>query len=301
MELAHQLYVSIGLGQAAELAEVLGHKEDAQRWKSESLRLRNALLADDRFALIEDGCLIKRRLVDGEVQREVVASTDAGLPEGIPLFEDGPHLLDPDTSTLYPITLEFIDPKSKLARTTLDAIEPLWNQTWEDGGYSRYNVTSEAGAAAPWPITSMIVAQAAFEVGLDERVWRVLRWMGETPGARAGAWLEFFGWWPAPPYPQVGVIPWTWAEVLRFFVHHLLGVRPKLDRLELRPRLLEGQARMQTSIRIREYVVHLSVRRALEGEEASYRVNGHPHSYNAEGLRLPVPTQDLDVEAVLPD
>jgi len=300
LELAHQLYVSLGLSHAAQLAGLLGAAQEEQRWRMEAERLRRAMLQDERFSMIDEGRFIKRRALSGEVMRTIEPDPESDLPRGIPLFQAGAHELEPDTQTLYPLTLEFVDPQSDLARNTLDAIELLWNQGWEQGGYGRYNATSEAGAAAPWPITTTIVAQAALEAGLDERVRRALEWVGSVPGAKSGSWLEFYGSWPAPPYPQVGVIPWTWAEIVRFFVHHLCGVRPSHVGLRVRPRLLSDQERTQCSIRIREHTLRLTVRRTARGEEPGFVVAGERHAYSEVGVELPVPTGDLDVEAILP-
>ena len=50
------------------------------------------------------------------------------------------------------------------------------------------------------------------------QVWRVIRWLGLVPGAAAGSWFEFYGPRVAPPFPQVGVVPWTWAEMMFLLV-----------------------------------------------------------------------------------
>jgi hypothetical protein len=125
MELSYQLYVALGLHCASALAQLMGRTEEAIRWEAEGRRLRITALTHKEFGLIEAGRFIKRRKVTGEVQVETTAAVDAGLPEGIPLLEDGPHLLNPDSSSVLPIALEFLDPKGEVARNTLKDMEKL--------------------------------------------------------------------------------------------------------------------------------------------------------------------------------
>ena len=298
-ELAHQLYVALGLGAAARLTRLLGNEEEALRWEEEGGRLGIALLSNPRFSLVDDDCFIKRRGLDGEVQREITPEANTDLPRGIPLFQEGPHRLDPDSATTLPISTGLIDPRSALAANTLAAVEELWNQAWDSGGYSRYDVTSEAGSPSPWPVASLRIAQAWWEAGDDEKVWRVLHWLGEAPGARAGSWLEFFGPDFAPPYPQVGILPWTWAELVILVVHHVLGVRPGLDGLRLRPRLPAGLNLLGATLRIGEHSLSLELRRAKEGEAPGFLVNGSRRPFSEQGLELPAPREDLQVVAIL--
>ncbi|UCF33797.1 MAG: hypothetical protein JSV78_00505, partial [Phycisphaerales bacterium] len=210
MELANQLFVCLGLSCAACLAEIVGRNEEGARWKAESERLKKAMIFDRRFGMVEDGHFIKRRKVNGEVQREIKVPEPEKLPAGIPLVEDGPHYLDPDASSSLPIAFELVDPKGDLARSTLQEVERLWNLRWEGGGYGRYHTSSEPDAPGPWPFPTVFVARAYFEAGNDEKVWRILRWLGSVQGGKAGAWFEFYGSRPVPPCPQVGIIPWTW-------------------------------------------------------------------------------------------
>ena len=96
----------------------------------------------------------------------------------------------------------------------------------------------------------MFVARAAVETGDADTVWRVLRWMRQTPGGTAGSWFEFYGPRMAPPFPQVGIIPWTWAELVLLFVHHILGVRPGAQGILVRPRLLPGLRHVEARLPI---------------------------------------------------
>ena len=297
MELTHQLFVSLGLSSAARVARLGDHEDEAERWEHEGARIKQAMLADERFSLIDDGHFIKRRDVSGAVQEEIT-SADAGLPAGVPLLAAGPHYLNPDTSSALPIALEFVDPRGAVASRTLQQIERLWNQRWAGGGYGRYDVTSEPDSPGPWPFPSLFVARAYFEAGDDEKVERVLDWLSAAPGGKYGAWFEFYGPRPVPPCPQIGIIPWTWAELLLLFIHHLLGVRPGYDELVLRPRLLAGMQRAEGRLRLRGYTLNLAVRRGDGDEDTGFLVDGHLHPSSDGELRLPMPERDLRVEVV---
>ena len=299
MELMNQFYVAVGLSDAACLARLVRRPEESRRWTEHAERLKDAILHDEHFALVHEGRFIKRRGMSGDVQATISATCSADLPPGIPLLEDGQHALDPDASAALPIAMEFIDPKGDLARRTLADIETLWNQRWEGGGYGRYHVTSEPDSPGPWPFPSMFIARAYLEAGDDEKVWRVLRWLASAPGGQAGSWLEFYGPRPVPPYPQVGIPPWTWAEIICFFIHHLIGVRPRGDELILRPRLLNGLNRARAIIGVRDHRIDLTVRRARTDEPCAFDVDGVRHRATDRGLRLPIPAHDLRIEAVL--
>ncbi len=239
-ELAHQLFVSVGLAAAASLARRTGRGEKAERWGEASARLRAAMLTDPNYALVSHGALIKRKNLDGTVQKLIEPKPDSLVPCQAPLLQPGPHLLNPDTSTALPIAMRVLAPDSALARRTLDFIEPLWNQRWQDGGYGRCHVTSEPKAAGAWPFASLFVARAALEVGRPEVAWRVLRWLDQAPGAPAGSWFEFYAEPESPPVPQVGVVPWTWSELLTLLVDHVLGVQTTEHHFHIHPRLLPG-------------------------------------------------------------
>lgn len=300
MELTYQLFVSLGLSAAADLARLIGEQQQAERWNREAARLKHAMLHDGRFGLIDNGHFIKRRRVDGSVQEEIRIPPDSGLPEGMPASGQGPHYLNPDTSSTLPIALEFVDPTGALAANTLAEVDKLWNLAWEGGGYSRYHITSEPDSPGPWPFASLFVARAALEAGRFDRAWDVLNWLASAPGSRAGVWFEFFGPRKSPPAPQVGVIPWAWAELVCFFVHHLLGVRPASDGLLLRPRLLPGMNEATASLRLGEHRLHLNLQRARDESSAGFSVDGSRYPYSKSGLRLPRPASYLHVDVAAP-
>jgi len=302
MELAHQLFVAMGLSAAGRLAERLGRAERAQRWTAAAMGMRTAMLEDPRFALVEAGTFVKRRGLDGRVQTLVRPEPDSSLPRTTPLFGPGRHRLNPDTSAVLAGAWEFVDPASRLARRTLAAMDALWNQRWRGGGYGRYHVTSEPDSPGPWPFASLFVARAALEADEPAKTRRVLDWLGRVPGGRAASWFEFYGPRPVPPYPQVGIVPWTWAEIVFLVVHHMLGIRPGEDSLRLRPRLIPGVDRMEADLPLRDGRLELSVRRARRGEEPAFRRGSTKIAFRRDGivLDLPRPRGRIAVRAVIP-
>jgi hypothetical protein len=302
LELAHQLYVALGLRAAGRMAGLLDRPARSARWLAAAAALREAMLRSRGFSLVEAGVFIKRRGVDGRVHQDIRPAEGSDLPRQAPLFEPGRHLLDPDTSAVLPIAWEFVDPGGKLARRTLDSMETLWDQRWRGGGYGRYNVTSEPDSPGPWPFASLFVARAAIEAGDGAGARRVLEWLGRVPGSRSGAWFEFYGPRPVPPYPQVGIIPWTWAEMVFLFVHHMLGVRPAEGALRIRPRLLPGVERMEAVVPVRGGRLELSVRRARPGQEPGFRTGPGRVPYHAYGLTVGPPARGgrVSVRGLIP-
>ena len=130
----------------------------------------------------------------------------------------------------------------------------------------------------------------------DAKVWRVLRWLSETRGGEAGAWFENHGPRFAPPFPQVGIVPWTWAELASLVVHHLLGVRPDLKGVTLRPWLLAGLTEMDASLPLGGHRLHLTVRRASSPGERGALVDGEVLPWSGSGVRIPRPGSDVRVE-----
>jgi len=275
MELVHQVFVPIGLRAAARLAVAMRQPELAARWASHAERLRAAALTDRRHGFVRDGALVKRVNLDGTVQDRIEPVPDSMMPAGAPLLRPDAHWLNPDTCVTLPIAYRFVAPDSDLARRTLDSVEPLWNQEWQTGGYGRYHVSSEPDSPGGWPFASVFVARAAVEAGVPERAWRVLRWLDSAVGAPAGSWFEFYGPRSSPPYPQVGVIPWTWSEVIALLVENVLGVRPRADGLHVAPRLLPGVEHASARLRLGTGTLTVNVTRdAVRMPSARARVDG---------------------------
>lgn len=251
LELCYQFWPCQGLLEAADFAAAVGEDETAGIWKDRAERLKSAILDHPRYAMHDKRGFIKRRATDGSVQETITPQPTAGLPPGVPLAADMEHALNPDTSCVFPIVLGFINADSDIARRTMEHMELLWNQMWDHGGHGRYNQTSEPDSAGPWPFASLMVARAAVECGDMETVLRTLRWLDGLPEAAAGSWFEMYGNRFAPPYPQNGIIPWTWAELIMLFISHLAGIRPSAEGITIRPRLLPGGTAWSVSIRVR--------------------------------------------------
>ncbi|NOY60002.1 MAG: hypothetical protein GXO75_13885, partial [Calditrichaeota bacterium] len=295
-ELAYQMYVSVGLNCAAYLARLIGKDDQAREWEMNAKHIKKAMLTDSRFSLVKDEHFIKRRKVNGEEQEELFPSPGSILPPGVPLTNDIKHFLNPDSSTALPIVLDFVDPKSKLAKNTLAELEKLWNMNWSFGGYSRYNISSEPDSPGPWPLASLLISQAYFEAGDDEKVWRVLDWLNSIPGSNSGAWFEFYGSRPIPPCPQTGVIPWVWAEVIKFFIHHLLGIRPQWETINIRPRLLMGMEKMEAVVRIRSIKLHLCIQKAAKGAQKGYSINNQFTALDGDEIQIKHPIDDVHLQ-----
>ncbi len=296
MELMYQFYPSLGLHCAAYLAKLLGQEQEARIWQESADAIKHAMLHDAKYALIDQGHFIKRRKVNGEIQTETFLREAEAFPSGIPLRQPGPHYLNPDSSAALPIALEFIDPRGELAQNTLAYLEQLWNSHWDIGGYSRYHVTSEPDSPGPWPFASLFVARAYFEAGNDEKVWRILNWLMGVPGSKAGTWFEFYGPRPIPPCPQIGIIPWTWAEIITLFIHHMLGIRPGWESLHLRPRLLRGVSWMEVALRLRNIKLEMSIERVESKQQTGLWLDERYHPFSPDGFTLPWPEHDLFIE-----
>jgi GH15 family glucan-1,4-alpha-glucosidase len=296
-ELTHQVMVSHGLKCAAKLARLVERTEYVERWLEASAALADAILNDPEWGFVKDGKLMKRRGADGGFQETIRVPDPTGYPEGISILEEGPHLLDPDTSSVFPILTGLTEPKGAIATRTLEDMDTLWNQTWDTGGYPRYNVTSEPDAPGSWPFVCGYMARVLHEHGDDEKVWRVLRWLYGAPGSRSGAWFEFIAHRPrpVPPWPQVGVIPWAWAELGLFFVRHLLGVRPDGDRVSVRPRLLAGMDHVSADIRVGSGRIKLTVATAQSHEEVGVWLDGQKISDDPSGTAIDMPSGPVEI------
>jgi hypothetical protein len=300
MELAHQLFVSVGLSDAAALARWIGQEKEGVFWESEANRIKRVCLTDERYGLVEAGQFIKRRSLDGTVQDSIQASEDARLPEGVPLSKKGAHHLNPDTSTALPVALGFVPANSVVARKTLASLEALWNQTWDSGGYGRYHVSSEPDSPGPWPFPSLFVARAYAEMQEGEKVWDVLNWLNTLSGALSGAWFEFYGERLAPPFPQVGVTPWTWAELIILLVHHIIGIHPDWNVLRIRPKLLPGIDKIQAIFPIRHSRLFLEIHRNSRHDILHVRSNCKVLEKSDKGVGLAYSDGEMNVSISIP-
>ena len=299
MELAHQLWTSLGLSSAAQLARLVSHDAEAERWDRRAEWLKHSLLHHLQYRLVDERGFIKRRKVDGRVQESAEPSPDAQLPGGVPLSSFKTHLLNPDASASLPIAFGFVSPDSPVALSTLASLEDLWKQGWKGGGYGRYHLSSEPDSPGPWPFPSLFIARADLEAENYKRVWRVLRWLETLPGARAGSWFEFYGPRFAPPFPQVGITPWTWAEMLILLVHHVIGIQPEAAHLRIRPKLLPGIRKIKALFPLRKGRVILEVKKARKGESPGFRSNGAVTQSSDKEACIDYSKAELWIEAIL--
>jgi hypothetical protein len=296
LELAHELYESLGLSAGAVLARMMGDRRLARRWDKQAARLKRAMLDDSEFRLLDHRGFIKRRGLDGSVQEKIQPLPGSGLPVEVPLGRSGNHFLNPDTSAALPIALGFVGPESPVCRATLGSLEALWNQVWTGGGYGRYHASSEPDSPGAWPFPSLFVARASVEMGEFENVQRILDWLESVPGAKSGSWFEFYGERISPPFPQVGIVPWNWAELIVLFIHHFLGFRPQEAGIWLGPRLIPGLKMVRAEIRIRERRLSLECRLESPDERIRFETGGRVLEERPNAILLEYPSKDIKIK-----
>jgi hypothetical protein len=288
-EMAYQFWIIMGLEKGAEIAEALNDRATARRWRQTAREMKESFLSDPTFKMIENGRLIKRRKRNGEWQKQSIPPDRRAMPPGSPLAMDENPALDPDTVVAFPIIYGMIDPKSELSLKTLEWVDTLWSQQWDGGGYSRYNTHSEPDPPAPWPFNSVMVARAHAEAGNDVKVWRVLHWLTSLPTGKSGSWFEHLGPSITPPAPPVGIVGWIWYEIMALFVHQIVGLRPELDRLVVRPRLIQGLDDLRSTHIIRNMKVSVHIWRSKESTFA--RVNGKEMVLKDGAISIPYPSK----------
>jgi hypothetical protein len=283
-ELAYQAYVVSGLRDAAEMASALGAEEKAEGWKREADGILQAMLSHPTRALVAEGHLIKRRNVTGEVA-DLLPHWQSFQPD-VPLRTEKSHRLYPDTTMALPITLRLLDPRSPLALRTLAELDPLWNSRWSDGGYDRYNTSSQPDQPGPWPFATCFLLRAQHDAGLYDRSRRSLEWLNTVQGGRAGAWFEEISSVRSQQM-ACGLIPWTSGEIALFVIRHWLGVRFEGGKVILKPNLYPDGPPVSADLRFRAGRLHLEIDGS--GPVKSARVNGVKVKPNPDGsVTLPV-------------
>jgi hypothetical protein len=293
-EMAYQFWIIMGLEKGAEIAKALKEHSTARKWRQIAGEMKESFLSDPTFKMIENGRLIKRRKRNGEWQKLSIPPNRSAMPPGSPLATDENPALDPDTVVAFPIIFGLIDPKSDLSLKTLEWVDTLWGQQWEGGGYSRYNTHSEPDPPSAWPFNSVMVARAHAEAGNDDKVWRVLDWLTKLPTGKSGSWFEHLGQSITPPAPPVGIVGWIWYEIMALYVHQIVGLRPELDKLVLRPRLLKGLDDIRSTHIVRNVKVSIHIRRSKDNSVAI--VNGKEKTIDNGSLSIPYPTKETTIE-----
>ena len=70
-------------------------------------------------------------------------------------------------------------------------------------------------------------------------------------------------------------------------VQHLMGVRPEVDALVIRPALIEGIDRMDQTFTLQGSKFSVSIKKTKEGPKAL--VAGKPFTLDGGGVKLPYP------------
>lgn len=300
IELMYQVFVSVGLESAAAMARLLGDFREAIRWKNRAKEIKRNVMLHPDYCLVDDRGFIKRRRSNGKIQEFIKSGRKAKLPHGVPLAGKGKHLLNPDASTALPIALAFVPSDSPIAEATLTNLECLRNQDWSGGGYGRYHVSSEPDSPGAWPLPSLFIARAYLETGNLDKVWQILNWLDTVPGARSGSWFENYGERVSPPFPQVGIPPWNWAEMILLLVHHMLGIRPEYEHIRFRPRLLPGLEKIKGSVRIRDVGLHLNIKRVAGKTEPVFKSDALFIRSAPEEILIPYSREDIILRVEIP-
>jgi hypothetical protein len=300
-ELSHQMWNSLGLVKAADMADLMGESETAERWRKISGRIWQAVLYHPTFHFIEDGYLMKRRLPDGTFQRfakvvPYVHRIDDTITRVYPRNRRKQGELEPDGSEAWPIALGMIDPDSKLAQRTLLRMESLWNFEWDFGGYPLHHPGSDPTKTGSWPMIFYFVTQAALEARDYDLVRRNLNWILSTKDGRGYTWWEYRD---ADPTLQIdhGITPWfSYGEAVFMFIHHLLGYRPGPTVITIAPHLLPEMKTVQTRLRCGEWWLDLKIHnngRYIDHVE----INGRPHlDYQQESIQINTLQEDSRVD-----
>lgn len=259
-DLSHQVFCSVGLLHIAELAQHLGHHEDAEQWRNAGKRIQDAMLNHPKYRLIHEGRFIHRRLADGTPAETITLDSDWYDPSYAPYLPISklPNPIarpcTPDAVEALPIIYGLIPANSDVAMQTLNNLELLWNQNG-DGGYGRSTVASDPDSPGPWVFPTTFIASAEIEARLTGRAERSLRWLLEKSGV-GGTWFEYYGLRNTPPFPPVGIIVWGWAQFIVLVVRHLLGVRIEENTLIIAPKISD----IQHTLRIDEGTVTIIIR-----------------------------------------
>ena len=286
-ELAHQVYVVAGLERVAAYAK-LKEKDGAAAWEAAAKKMRDAITNDPKGAMMAEGRFVKRKSMTGEVVATITPADKSTLPKGSPLSIEDQNAIDPDSTEVLPIIYGIVDGISDASKKTLEAVEKLWNQRWTTGGYGRYDVTSEPDSPGAWPFASLFIARAYAAAGDGPKVQRVLEWLSTIQGGKGGGWFEFYGERSVPPLPPVGIVVYTWSEMLALFVRDLMGFRPEGDKLIVRPLLIAGITDYKATVRVRETMIAVTIKAGAP----SAKMNGNSLAIKNGEISIPFPLEE---------
>ena len=295
-ELAYQFWVMLGLEKGSEVARALGDTATAKRWAAAAAEFKQILFEDPTFRFIEEGRLIKRRTLDGRWQRYMIPANRATMPPGPRWHSTTNRNVNPTVRMSIQSSTNMSIPKGKLRAIPSNGWMFCGTSSGIFGGYSRYNTTSEPDLPGPWPIASLLIARAAVEMGDDDRAWRAIDWVATIHGGKSGGWFERYAPSITPPAPPVSVVGWAWAETVLLMVHHLMGFRPGLDGIVVRPRLIRGVDHLHTTLKIRGAIVDVTVNRSAAPRAT---VNGVEKEVKNGAMALAHPKKGNHVKIVL--
>jgi hypothetical protein len=296
-ELAYQTFMVSGLRDAAELSGLLAVPEKATYWRSEADVFLRAMLNHPSRSLVQEGRLIKRRNLDGTVA-DFVPSQPSDNKRDDPEATEAFHWLNPDASSVLPMLFGVVDPKSTLARNTLDRLEEIWNARWDFGGYERYHSSSQQDQPGPWCFATAFITRAQHDAGMYDRSRRSLDWLLHIEGGNSGAWLEEIPLIRSQ-VPAAGIVVWASAEVVLFTVRHWLGISFEGGSMIVHPALFAGQGGCKADLRFRSSRLKIEVDKAGEVDYAI--VNGKkilPRKDGAVEIPWGELKGDLDIRVV---
>jgi hypothetical protein len=251
-ELAYNTYVAVGLREAAALALPLGAQDRQQKWLKQADLIQQAILK----TFVQDGALIKRRNVTGEVAQHLVHQ--AGAPD-VPCRSAEHNLIHPDATMALPLALGLVEPNSPLALNTLKEIEKLRNQRWWGGGYGRYDASSEINMPGPWGIAGALVLRGQHEGGRLDLSRSTLEWFRNVQGGNGGLYYEEMPLIAGSQQQWLGLVTWPTGELPFFVVRHYLGIGFESGRMTIRPKLFPGSPAVRADLRYRSGRIRVEI------------------------------------------
>lgn len=302
-ELVFQLWVSLGLDKASDMARLMGDEDYEARWQEVSERVWDSALNHPKYALIENNYFMKRRSLDGNFQTFAETIPYFALPMRIrdtcdirmfPRRRRGS--LEPDPGEAWPIARGMVDPESELARRTLARMETMWNEEWDFGGYPFHRSESEPILLGAWPMTLYVITQAATEARQYDIVRRNIDFMLTTKEGRGYTWWEYRDAYPDQQVDYGFDVNFAYGDPVLLFVHHIIGYRPDVDNLILFPHLLPELEEVSARLRSGKYWLDLHYHN--QGRYITkVEVNGEPWlNFTSDKVKLDVPASDIKVE-----
>ncbi len=271
-DVATNAFAVRGLLDGAFLLAALGDQERAETWRRKARTLKEEMFPT---SFIDDGRIIHRRLVDGEVSRRMTPGGAYDDKRYLPYLprnvEATPRPSDPDSVAALPILLDLIAGDSPVA---IDTVTELRRKLWDEreGGYLRSPLLSDPDSPGPWSFVTAWMAEAEIRTGRRAVARQTTEWLHER-GGEAGTWMEYYGPRSSPPYPPIGIILWGWGEYLLLAMRGWYGVRITENEIHVSPAITPFRRELTLSGE-RFRIEARGVERArLNGEEITL-VNG---------------------------